>query len=102
MNLNYYKRVSKVAIRDPFKIPSMFRLKFVNTDDWQKDYSNGNVAINPPAVIALRLNYSCNLRCVMCNQWGENGVFIKTPERMVKREMTLDNWKSLIDDIAKF
>ncbi|MBI3309505.1 MAG: radical SAM protein [Candidatus Melainabacteria bacterium] len=91
-----------MAIRDPLKIPSMLRLKLFSTDDWQKDYSNGHIDVAPPAVVAVRLNYSCNLRCVMCNQWGENGVFIKTPERMVKREMTLDHWKGLIDDIAKF
>src|SRR5262249_14753653 len=31
----------------------------------------------PPCMITLRLTSNCNLRCVQCGQWGEQGVFTR-------------------------
>ncbi|MFT5206908.1 MAG: MoaA/NifB/PqqE/SkfB family radical SAM enzyme [Candidatus Omnitrophota bacterium] len=100
--MSYFSRLAKLALRDPFKIPSMLRLKTAKVTGWQQNSSVLDNEIVPPLVIAIRPNYGCNLRCVMCNQWGENGAFIKTPEKLVKRDMTTQDWKNFFDDIAKF
>ncbi|MBI4422722.1 MAG: radical SAM protein [Elusimicrobia bacterium] len=99
----YEARLARLALRDPRKIPSMLRLKLGRRDEWRRDLSGeGAAAVAPPFVVAIRMSYACNLRCVMCNQWGEEGVFVKTPDRLVRREMTTDELKRFIDDIAGF
>lgn len=91
-----------MAARDPLKIPSMLRLKLMKTNEWEKnDYSNGNVKVSPPAVVSIRPTQGCNLRCVMCPQWGDSGVFLKEPQR-AKRSVTTDEMKTFINDISSF
>lgn len=99
---SYDRRVLEIIRRDPLKLASMLRLKFMKTDEWKGNDSAKTARVKPPAVVSIRMNYACNLRCVMCNQWGENGVFVTHPDRMVKREMALDDLKAFIDDIAAF
>lgn len=100
---NYNKKLIKMLIRDPLKLPSMLRLRLMRTDEHNsKDYSEGKVKVQPPVVVAIRMNYACNLRCVMCNQWGENGAFIKQPNKMPKRDLTLEDMKMFLDDISSF
>ncbi|MBP9733797.1 MAG: radical SAM protein, partial [Candidatus Omnitrophica bacterium] len=98
--LGYWARSLRLAARDPLRVPSLFRLKHLGSDEWRDPMKDAAVTL--PKVISIRMNYACNLRCVMCNQWGENGTFIQTPERMVRREMSLDDWKMFIDRVARF
>lgn len=104
MLARYHQKIIRLLLRDPFKTPTLFSLKQTRNNNWQKDFSDPKrrVRIAPPRVVAVRPNYACNLRCVMCNQWGEEGVFVKTPERITRREMTTDDWKRFFDDIASF
>ncbi|MFT5206903.1 MAG: MoaA/NifB/PqqE/SkfB family radical SAM enzyme [Candidatus Omnitrophota bacterium] len=99
---SYYKRLFYILARDPLKIKSMWRLKNFRTNEWKKDFSNGAVDIKPPPIVSIRLNYGCDLRCVMCNQWGENGMYIKNPQHMPKRSVSTAEWKKFIDEVATF
>lgn len=99
MNLNYYRRLGKLVRRDPRKLPAMLRLKTAKRKNVPPEPGK---SIPPPLVIALRNSYHCNLRCVMCNQWGENGVFITSPERMVQREMSTQDFKDFFDQVSAF
>lgn len=102
MLLEYQKRLLKMVVRDPLKISSMFRLKFTKIDNWKKNFnSNGRVKVKPPIVVSIRPTQGCNLRCVMCPQWGENGVFLRKPD-LAKRTVTTDEIKVLIDDVTAF
>lgn len=100
MGSSYYYRLARLALRDPLKIPAMLRLKTAKRKDFLEDPIVNDAL--PPYVIAIRPNYNCNLRCVMCNQWGENGNYIKHPERIVPREMSTDDFKRFFNDIAAF
>jgi len=55
-----------------------------------------------PETISLYLTYRCNLRCKMCGQWGEEGSSKELSSDILKSELTLDELKSLIDDVASF
>lgn len=55
-----------------------------------------------PEAITLFLTHRCNLRCKMCGQWGEHGVTKKEPQAYVKEELSFDELKAVIDDVAIF
>ena len=48
---------------------------------WGKHYEravrDGSYKLPVPAVVQLLPTEACNLRCAMCNQWGENGYFLE-------------------------
>jgi MoaA/NifB/PqqE/SkfB family radical SAM enzyme len=99
-SLSYWTRSLRLAVRDPLKLGALARLKAGGVSGWNDPARDARAPF--PLVVSIRMNYGCNLRCLMCNQWGENGVFIKTPERLVPREMTLEDWKTFVDRIAPF
>jgi MoaA/NifB/PqqE/SkfB family radical SAM enzyme len=67
-----------------------------------------------PTFVQLRLTNICNLRCKMCGQWGDTGVFRERPqvsdgshERArireligLKRQLTLRDYTRLLDQLA--
>jgi MoaA/NifB/PqqE/SkfB family radical SAM enzyme len=56
--------------------------------------------MNFPQSISLTITNRCNLRCQMCGQWSEEGYIRCQPERL-KDEMTLADWKRVIDELAE-
>jgi len=55
-----------------------------------------------PETISLFLTYRCNLRCRMCGQWGEKGSSHTYPPEELKKQLSLDNIRMLLDDVASF
>jgi MoaA/NifB/PqqE/SkfB family radical SAM enzyme len=67
-----------------------------------------------PTFVQLRLTNICNLRCKMCGQWGDTGVFREQSdagdsagERRrirdrigLKRQLSLHDYKRLLDELA--
>ena len=69
-----------------------------------------------PTFVQLRLTNLCNLRCKMCGQWGDTGVFRGRGELMAtdgeeerrrirdligqERQLSLDDYKRLLDELA--
>jgi MoaA/NifB/PqqE/SkfB family radical SAM enzyme len=51
----------------------------------------------PPTEVSFCLTQRCNLRCPMCGQWGEHG-WLKAARGVP--ELTLDELKRVIDDVA--
>ena len=54
-----------------------------------------------PESITLFLTHRCNLRCKMCGQWGEAGVTKKENFQAFKEELSLEQYRKLLDDLAK-
>ena len=52
-----------------------------------------------PQSISFTITNACNLRCQMCGQWSQEGYIRSKPERL-KGEMTLTDWKRLVDELA--
>ncbi|MBU4445815.1 MAG: radical SAM protein [Candidatus Marinimicrobia bacterium] len=55
-----------------------------------------------PETISLFLTYKCNLRCLMCGQWGENGAFNEFSNDLLKQRLSLDEIKPIIDNVRFF
>jgi len=55
-----------------------------------------------PRLLTFMLTYSCNLRCAMCWQWGERGLFHEMPKEEEGRQLDLDTLRSVIDDVAEY
>jgi MoaA/NifB/PqqE/SkfB family radical SAM enzyme len=52
-----------------------------------------------PQSISLTITNYCNLRCRMCGQWSEEG-YIKLNTDILKKEMSLTDWKRVVDELA--
>ncbi|MBI2472115.1 MAG: radical SAM protein [Planctomycetes bacterium] len=52
-----------------------------------------------PETISLFLTYRCNLQCSMCGQWGIAGSSRELPIETLKSELTVDELKSIIDEV---
>ncbi|HCK98653.1 MAG TPA: hypothetical protein DHW42_00910, partial [Candidatus Marinimicrobia bacterium] len=55
-----------------------------------------------PETISLFLTYKCNLRCLMCGQWGQNGAFNEFDNALLKQRLALDDIQAIIDDVKFF
>jgi len=49
-----------------------------------------------PSTIVVRITSRCNLRCVQCGQWGENG-YEKGRDLHVENELTYEDYTRLFD-----
>lgn len=96
-------RFALLALTNPKKLPAFFRIMSAHSDKIMKEYSKENNIVEPPLVIIIRFTYKCNLRCVQCGQWGENGIF-KQPgnEKLVIDELKIEELKRFIDQVAWF
>ncbi len=61
-------------------------------------FSNGYSA--PPETVSLFLTLKCNLTCHMCGQWGDNGAFKEFSNETLREQLSFDEIKKLIDNIA--
>src|SRR5262245_51550303 len=69
-----------------------------------------------PTFLQLRVTNLCNLRCRMCGQWGDTGIFREKKADLAsdgeaerarvreligaRRQMGLDDYKRLLDEVA--
>lgn len=67
---------------------------------WFYSFSQGKSSY--PESITLFLTHRCNLRCKMCGQWGEGGITKRQNVQYIQEELTLNELKSIIDDISSF
>jgi len=52
------------------------------------------------ALVYFKLTGACNLRCVMCGQYGEKGNMKSCAAGESKKTLPLETWKNFIDQIA--
>jgi MoaA/NifB/PqqE/SkfB family radical SAM enzyme len=54
-----------------------------------------------PEFVSFTITNVCNLRCKMCGQWSEEG-YMHTHKARLQQEMSLDDWKRLVDELAAY
>jgi len=52
------------------------------------------------SLVYFKLTAACNLRCVMCGQYGDKGVMKNCAAEEAKKNLPLETWKRFIDEIA--
>lgn len=88
----------KKGLTEPRYAFCAFRSRFKSYLTYR--FFNGRSAY--PETISLFLTYGCNLRCKMCGQWGDFGASRKLSSDILTSQLTFDELKSLIDDVAFF
>ncbi len=53
-----------------------------------------------PRVLTFMMTYRCNLRCTMCWQWGEQGLFHEMPREHELQQLDLATLRAVVDDVA--
>src|SRR5437867_5749440 len=53
-----------------------------------------------PRVLTFMMTYRCNLRCTMCWQWGEQGLFHELTKDHESQQLDLATLRAVIDDVA--
>src|SRR5512143_4240369 len=81
--------------------------------------SRGGASLPMPTFVQLRVTNLCNLRCKMCGQWGDTGIYRsdgfsasatdgeKERKRILeligaKRQLALPDYIRLLDEVAPF
>ncbi|MBI5682462.1 MAG: radical SAM protein [Deltaproteobacteria bacterium] len=95
------KNISRIlhkAIKSPgFAIHSFYRrlLSYLT-------YRFGNGYSAPPETISFFLSYRCNLKCSMCGQWGEHGIYKDYAQDKLKQGLALGAIKKLMQEFSSF
>ena len=53
-----------------------------------------------PRVLTFMMTYRCNLRCTMCWQWGEQGLFHELSREHEVQQLDMATLRAVIDDVA--
>jgi MoaA/NifB/PqqE/SkfB family radical SAM enzyme len=91
-------RIFKKAISQPGYAFHAFKQRLFSF----LSYKLGNGYSAYPESIALFLTYRCNLRCLMCSQWGECGTAKNQSPEFLKKELSIKQVRGIIDDICAF
>nr|AGS51685.1 radical SAM domain protein [uncultured bacterium contig00032] len=64
----------------------------------KRDYGCNH--FNNLGLVYFKLTGACNLRCVMCGQYGERGVMKDCAAEENKKILPVETWKKFVDEIA--
>lgn len=96
--LKNFNRIVYKAIKSPKFALQSFHRRFTS----YLTYAFGNGYSAPPETISFFLTYKCNLRCMMCGQWGEQGIYKEYSPMDLRQKISLPSIKRVINEVAKF
>ncbi len=81
--------VAKMVYRHPLYFQHLIVKKFTSLARyrWAERNPDKDQAVPPPLGYKLVLTYKCNLRCLMCYEWGEVGWCHEQPKAIAAREL---------------
>src|SRR5262250_3206685 len=53
-----------------------------------------------PRLLTFMMTYRCNLRCTMCWQWGEQGLFHEYSREHELQQLDLATLQSVVEDVG--
>lgn len=65
-------------------------------------YKFGKGKSSWPETISIFITYKCNLKCKMCGQWGDQGVFKNYDKNTLSHQLSIETIKKLVDDVKFF
>ena len=65
---------------------------------WAEEHTDQDDRVPPPLGYKLVLTYKCNLRCIMCYEWGEVGWCHDQPKPAMARELDWNVVQKLVDE----
>jgi MoaA/NifB/PqqE/SkfB family radical SAM enzyme len=95
-----YRRLLRRGLTHPRMIPAIARASFGVKHHTRKYFDRKLKTSGPPITVIIRTTNLCNQRCKMCGQWGDNGFFKAMPKQEVARQLSTEQIKTLIDQVA--
>ncbi len=65
-------------------------------------YAFGKGRSSWPETLSLFITYRCNLKCKMCGQWGDQGIFKNYNKNVLSHQLSTDTIRRLIVDVKPF
>lgn len=95
-------RLSHYVLRSPNKIASLLRLAYTTKFSSAQRLRRRHFASSLPPLITIQINNLCNLRCVQCWEWGDNGAYKETDHKILKDEMSTGQWETFIEEVSEW
>ena len=95
-----WRRLSYLARHDRRKLRAVGRLAWHTKLRSARRQVRPNGSSRRPPLVTINVNRACNLRCVQCWEWGEEGAYHQLPAAAFRDELSLAEWESLFDELA--
>ncbi|MCL2065958.1 MAG: radical SAM protein [Treponema sp.] len=89
-----FKNNLKLSAKMFYGFFKMGKARFFPKHDYNYDH------FKDLALVYFKLTPACNLRCVMCGQFGDKGVMKECVGEEIKKVLPMETWKKFIDEIA--
>jgi MoaA/NifB/PqqE/SkfB family radical SAM enzyme len=96
------KSLVSLALRYPEYATQKLKKKVRGKVLAKLDYYFGNGFSMSPTTVSFNLTHICNLRCKMCAQYGQNGIFNNAKKDTIKGVLSINELRGIIDEIAVF
>jgi radical SAM protein with 4Fe4S-binding SPASM domain len=96
-------RILRYYITDwPNKLGSVAKMLYLTRMTSARSLRRPGYSSFLPPLMTLQVNNVCNLRCVQCWEWGDNGVYKGMDPAILRDEMTTRQWEDLIDETSQW
>ncbi|HEV2863079.1 MAG TPA: radical SAM protein [Pyrinomonadaceae bacterium] len=96
------ERLGHYLLRAPDKLGSLLRMVYATKLSSAKGFRREGFASSLPPLMTLQINNLCNLRCVQCWEWGDNGAYKEVGHQTLKDEMSTEQWETFIDEVSEW
>lgn len=96
------ERLGHYLLRSPDKIGSLLRMVYAAKLSSAKRFRRKEFASALPPLMTIQINNLCNLRCVQCWEWGDNGAYKEVEHQTLKDEMSTEQWETFIEEVSEW
>lgn len=94
------KRIRHYLLHSPNKIGSIARMVYRTKISSAKSFRRAGYTSALPPLMTIQINNLCNLRCVQCWEWGDNGAYKEIEQGALKDEMSTRQWERFIEELS--
>src|SRR4028119_2521782 len=94
------ERLRHYVLRSPSKIGSLVKMAYATEFSSAMGFRREHFASSLPPLMTIQINNVCNLRCVQCWEWGDQGSYKEVESKVLKDEMTTEQWETLIEEVS--
>ncbi len=102
MVLRTVRRLAHYGLNEPRKLRGLARLFWTTKARSARKLQGADLKAAAPPLVTINVNYACNLRCVQCWEWGENGAFKNLPKETIARQLSNDQWDRFFEQLAEW
>ncbi len=102
MSLPTVRGLLQTVYRHPLYVQNLLgrKLAAARRARWAEDNAGKDDQVPPPLGFKLVLTYKCNLRCIMCYEWGEVGWCHDESKQAVAKELDWEMVRKLFTEVG--